>query len=60
MNVNDVFIMLMLQYSLSPNCMMELRFAICSVEMPVIVLVVGTGNKWMWDEVEFSVLLFLT
>ncbi len=39
------------EYAKSKNCLMELRFAIVSLKIPVVVAVVGTGFKWEASEV---------
>lgn len=31
--------------------MMELRFAVCNMNLPLVVVVVGTGDKWKRSEV---------
>ena len=41
------------EYSRSKNCVMELRFAVVSLKIPVIVAVVGTGFKWEATEVKW-------
>ena len=33
---------------------MELRFASCTLNKPVIMAVVGTGDKWLGTEVSYS------
>ena len=38
------------EYAASPNCMMELRFAIINLRKPVIGLIVGTSDDWMQTE----------
>ena len=40
-----------LQYAESDNCMMELRFGILNMDLPVVVAVVGTGSTWKETEV---------
>lgn len=35
----------------SDACMMELRFAVCNMDLPLVVVVVGTGDKWKRSEV---------
>lgn len=42
---------LTLQYVESDACMMELRFAVCNMNLPLVVVVVGTGDKWKRSEV---------
>ncbi|XP_062577173.1 uncharacterized protein LOC134239045 [Saccostrea cucullata] len=39
------------EYVESDACMMELRFAVCNMNLPLIVAVVGTGDKWKRSEV---------
>ncbi|XP_052813517.1 uncharacterized protein LOC128240741 isoform X2 [Mya arenaria] len=39
------------EYSESDNCMMELRFGILNIGLPVIAVIVGTGNQWKETEV---------
>ena len=52
------------EYARSKNCMMELRFAVISLKIPVIAAVVGSGYKWEASEVghlgvpEYSQFLF--
>ena len=41
----------MLQYAVSDNCMMELRFGILTMNLPTVVVIVGTGNEWKQSEV---------
>lgn len=39
------------EYVESDACMMELRFAVCNMDLPLVVVVVGTGDKWKRSEV---------
>ncbi|CAH1772675.1 unnamed protein product [Owenia fusiformis] len=38
------------QYADSTNCMMELRFAACALNKPIIVAIVGNSNNWRYTE----------
>lgn len=40
-----------LQYVKSTNCHREFRFAKFSVDVPIVVVVVGTGYKWAATDV---------
>ena len=46
-NVCDAF----LQYVKSKNCIMEFRYALTTLRIPVVVCVVGTGYAWERSEV---------
>ncbi|KAK0062250.1 hypothetical protein Bpfe_008351, partial [Biomphalaria pfeifferi] len=39
------------EYAKSDNCMMELRFGVLTLELPTIIVVVGTGREWKESEV---------
>nr|XP_022323918.1 uncharacterized protein LOC111124909 isoform X4 [Crassostrea virginica] len=39
------------EYVESDACMMELRFAVCNMNLPLVVVVVGTGDKWKRSEI---------
>ncbi|KAK3777048.1 hypothetical protein RRG08_008898 [Elysia crispata] len=39
------------EYAVSDNCMMELRFGILTMNLPTVVVIVGTGNEWKQSEV---------
>ena len=39
------------QYAMSTNCMMEVRFAACTMNKPIVIAVVGTDEEWQWGEV---------
>ncbi|GFS24052.1 hypothetical protein ElyMa_006993500, partial [Elysia marginata] len=39
------------EYAASDNCMMELRFGILTMNLPTVVVIVGTGNEWKESEV---------
>ncbi|CAL1535024.1 unnamed protein product, partial [Lymnaea stagnalis] len=39
------------EYVKSDNCMMELRFGVLTLELPTIIVVVGTGREWKKSEV---------
>ena len=39
------------QYAVSTNCMMEVRFAACTMNKPIVIAVVGTDEEWQWGEV---------
>jgi len=47
------------QYVKSDNCLMEFRFAATQLRLPLVVVVVGTGNTWETTEV-LAVCLLLT
>ncbi|GFO37940.1 leucine-rich repeat serine/threonine-protein kinase 1 [Plakobranchus ocellatus] len=38
------------QYAASDNCAMEFRYAANSLKLPIVLAVVGTGNKWRASE----------
>ncbi|CAH1783022.1 unnamed protein product [Owenia fusiformis] len=38
------------EYAESKNCMLEFRFAAFTLRLPMILVVVGTGNKWRTSE----------
>ena len=50
LELNEAFIDTF-QYVESEACMMELRFAVCNMGLPLVVVVVGTGKKWKKGEV---------
>ncbi|XP_060065175.1 uncharacterized protein LOC132545509 [Ylistrum balloti] len=39
------------EYVMSEACMMEIRFGVCTMNLPLIVVVVGTGQKWKQSEI---------
>ncbi|XP_033743245.1 uncharacterized protein LOC117329409 isoform X2 [Pecten maximus] len=39
------------EYVMSDACMMEIRFGVCTMNLPLIVAVVGTGQKWKQSEI---------
>ncbi|XP_021366171.1 uncharacterized protein LOC110458668 [Mizuhopecten yessoensis] len=39
------------EYVMSNACMMEIRFGVCTMNLPLIVVVVGTGQKWKQSEI---------
>ena len=39
------------QYVNSVNCMMELRFAVLTLNLPLVIAVVGSGRQWKYSEV---------
>ncbi|KAH9492683.1 hypothetical protein Btru_024553 [Bulinus truncatus] len=39
------------EYVESDNCMMEIRFGVLTLNLPTIIVVVGTGNKWKESEI---------
>ncbi|XP_059158979.1 uncharacterized protein LOC131942991 [Physella acuta] len=39
------------EYVSSDNCMMELRFGVLNLQLPTIIVVVGTGKDWKQSEV---------
>ncbi|KAL8604081.1 hypothetical protein ACOMHN_024906 [Nucella lapillus] len=39
------------QYIKSENCMMELRFGVLTLNLPLVICVVGTGREWKMSEV---------
>ncbi|XP_052285089.1 uncharacterized protein LOC127881358 isoform X1 [Dreissena polymorpha] len=39
------------EYAESDNCLMELRFGILNMGLPVVAVIVGTGSKWKQTEV---------
>lgn len=51
MQYTNIHISISLQYVESDACMMELRFAVCNMDLPLVVVVVGTGDKWKRSEV---------
>lgn len=42
------------QYVKSDNCMMELRFGVLTLGLPLVICVVGTGREWKQSEVSQS------
>ncbi|XP_048249171.1 uncharacterized protein LOC124124359 [Haliotis rufescens] len=38
------------EYAESANCMMELRFGVLNLNLPLILAVVGSGSEWMYME----------
>ena len=45
---------LLLQYADSENCMMELRFAVLNVGLPLVLCIVGTKRDWEMSEVRMN------
>lgn len=58
MNTNLMLCVCYSQYAESKNCMMELRFAACAMEKPVIGVVVGNSDKWRGKEVGAQILTY--
>jgi hypothetical protein len=40
-------------YVKSKSCVLEFRFAHCSLKVPILKAVVGTGNEWKQNEISF-------
>ncbi|KAK3765970.1 hypothetical protein RRG08_002213 [Elysia crispata] len=49
-NCHVVVICISDQYAASDNCAMEFRYAANSLKLPIVLAVVGTGNKWRASE----------
>ncbi|RUS90000.1 hypothetical protein EGW08_002267, partial [Elysia chlorotica] len=49
-NCRVVVICMSDQYAMSDNCAMEFRYAANSLKLPIVLAVVGTGNKWRASE----------
>ena len=41
------------EYAQSKNCLLEFRFAHCSLKVPIIKAIVGLGNEWKKHEISF-------
>lgn len=41
------------EYAASKNCLLEFRFAHCSIKTPIIKAVVGLSNEWRKHEISF-------
>ena len=41
------------EYTMSKNCLLEFRFAHCSLKKPIIKSIVGLGNEWKKHEISF-------
>ena len=50
-----LIVCILFQYAMSKTCRMEFQFALDSVRIPVILVVVGTGFEWEKSEVNDSV-----
>lgn len=48
---NEYLIIIYAQYARSRNCMMEFRFATIQLNLPLILVIVGTSQKWETTEV---------